>query len=74
MDETQKKNETQKKMLYKEAESSQIMGISYAYLKLLRRRGLISWVQVGRSVRYRMSDLQSYVERNLKIADVENSL
>jgi predicted site-specific integrase-resolvase len=74
MDETQKKNETQKKMLYKEVESSEILGISYAYLKVLRRKGLISWVQVGRSVRYRMSDLQRYVERNLKIADVENSL
>jgi hypothetical protein len=67
-------NKIQKPMLLKEAHASKVLGLSYAYLKLLRRKGLISWVQVGRSVRYRMADLQSYVERNLKISDVENSL
>ncbi len=58
-------NKTQKPMLIRELQASKILGLSYPYLKVLRRRGLISWVQVGRSVRYRMSDLQRYVERNL---------
>ncbi len=69
-----KENETQKPMLIKEAEASKILGLSYPYLKILRRKGLISWVKVGSSIRYRMSDLQSYVERNLIKADAENSL
>ncbi len=69
-----KGNETQKPMLIKEAEASKILGLSYPFLKILRRKGLISWVQVGSSPRYRMSDLESYVQRNLKIADAENSL
>jgi hypothetical protein len=67
-------NNTEKKMLYKEAEASKILGLSYPYLKILRRKGLISWVQVGSSIRYRLTDLESYVQRNLIKADVENSL
>jgi hypothetical protein len=58
-------NKTQKPMLIKEAEASKILGLSYPYLKILRRKGLISWVQVGTSIRYRMSDLENYVQRNL---------
>jgi hypothetical protein len=58
-------NRTQKPMLIKEAEASKILGLSYPYLKILRRKGLISWVQVGTSIRYRMSDLENYVQRNL---------
>ncbi len=67
-------NKTQKPMLIKEQRASEILGLSYPYLKILRRKGLISWVQVGRSIRYRLTDLERYVETNLKIADVENSL
>jgi hypothetical protein len=67
-------NKTQKPMLIKEQRASEILGLSYAYLKVLRRKGLISWVSVGSSIRYRMSDLQRYVERNLIKADAENSL
>jgi hypothetical protein len=67
-------NRTQKPMLIKEAEASKILGLSYPYLKILRRKGLISWVQVGSSIRYRLTDLESYVQRNLIKADVENSL
>jgi excisionase family DNA binding protein len=69
-----KENEIQKPMLLKEAHASKLLGVSYSYLKVLRGRGLISWVKVGTSVRYRMSDLEAYVQRNLKIADAENSL
>jgi predicted site-specific integrase-resolvase len=69
-----KENETQKPMLLKEAHASKILGVSYSYLKILRRKGLISWVKVGTSIRYRMSDLETYVQKNLKIADAENSL
>ncbi len=69
-----KENEIQKPMLIKEQRASEILGLSYAYLKILRRKGLISWVSVGSSIRYRMSDLQRYVERNLIKADAENSL
>jgi hypothetical protein len=67
-------NETQRPMLIKEAEASKILGLSYPYLKAIRRKGLISWVQVGTSIRYRMSDLENYVQRNLIQAEVENSL
>ncbi len=67
-------NKTQKPMLIRELQASKILGLSYPYLKVLRRKRLISWVQVGRSIRYRMSDLETYVQRNLKIADAENSL
>ncbi len=60
-----KENEIQKPMLIKEQRASKILGLSYPYLKILRRKGLISWVQVGSSIRYRMSDLEKYVQRNL---------
>jgi hypothetical protein len=69
-----KENETQKPMLIKEKRASEILGLSYPYLKKIRGKGLISWVKVGTSIRYRLSDLQSYVERNLIKAEVENSL
>jgi hypothetical protein len=60
-----KENETQKPMLIKEQRASEILGLSYPYLKKIRGKGLISWVKVGTSIRYRMSDLEKYVQRNL---------
>jgi excisionase family DNA binding protein len=63
------KEETQKPMLLKEAEASKILGVSYPYLKVLRRKGLIRYCKVGTAIRYRYIDLQKFVQNSLVEAE-----
>jgi hypothetical protein len=50
--------------LLSEREASKILSVSYNKLRYLRQQGLISFVRVGASIKYRIEYLQSFLERN----------
>jgi excisionase family DNA binding protein len=52
-----------------EKQASKILGISYTKLKYLRQQGKIGFVRVGRSVKYKLSQLESFIERGIVEAD-----
>jgi hypothetical protein len=51
--------------LLSEKEASRILGISYNKLRYLRQGKLISFCRVGHSIKYRLSDLRRFIERNV---------
>jgi excisionase family DNA binding protein len=52
--------------LLKEKEAAKLLNVSYAWLKIYRRKGNISYVRVGgHGIRYRKSDLEAWVNQRL---------
>jgi hypothetical protein len=49
--------------LLSEKEASRILNVSYNKLRYLRQGGLISFCRIGKSIKYRLNDLQRFVER-----------
>jgi len=52
--------------LISSAETAQILGVKETTLSQQRWRGCKSlpWVKLGKSVRYKLSDIEAYIERN----------
>jgi excisionase family DNA binding protein len=62
--------EQDKDKILKEKEAAAYLNFSYSYLKALRTRGAIRHMRIGRSVRYRLSHLQAFLEQR-SIAPLE---
>ncbi len=54
-----------------ERQASKILKMSYSKIKYLRKQGKIGFVRVGRSIRYKISQLQKFIE--LSVVEAENS-
>jgi excisionase family DNA binding protein len=52
-----------------EKHASKILGISYTKLKYLRQQGKIGFVRVGRSVKYKLSQLSRFIENGIVEAE-----
>jgi excisionase family DNA binding protein len=48
--------------LVSEQQAARILQMSYSKIKYLRKQGKISFVRIGYSVRYKISQLQKFVE------------
>jgi excisionase family DNA binding protein len=55
--------------LFKAEEVAQTLGISRSFAYLLMRRGDITTVRVGRSIRVRPQDLERYISQNLSASE-----
>lgn len=54
--------------LLREKEAAELMGISAPTLRKWRineTKGVVPYVKIGKSVRYRLSDIHEYVEKQL---------
>ncbi|MFY7751954.1 MAG: helix-turn-helix domain-containing protein [Exiguobacterium acetylicum] len=57
-------NDVAKRRLYTSTKAAEFLGVSVRTLWTLRNTGKIPFVRVGESIRYELSDLESYVDRN----------
>ncbi len=54
-----------------ERQAAKILKMSYSKIKYLRKQGKIGFLRVGRSIRYKISQLQKFIE--LSVVEAENS-
>jgi excisionase family DNA binding protein len=53
-----------------EVQASKILGISHSKIKYLRSQGKIGYVKIGKSIRYKISQLQKFVEQGIVEAKI----
>jgi hypothetical protein len=55
--------------LFSEKETAKVIGISYNKLRYLRQQKKISYCKIGCSIKYRLSQIEDFVNRSLVNAE-----